>query len=170
MKLSQVLVKTFHLSKQIERLQTKYQEGIDKIQSCFDDKNLSEFSVRIDSENSFPSILTAKKSERMYINYSVTNLKKLLPKPLLKLVLRRTGLIDDIQGFVSLMKEYNVPKDAWKGLVHIVCDVDKKEMEQQYAIGSINLQELKDNNCFTVKISKSIRFQLKHELNKGDSD
>lgn len=168
MNIRQVVKEANEINKEISQLTNKLAAYKIKIQQYFDKKNEKKISVEVIDTSSIKGkslIVTATKVERVYINYFVDKLKERFSKEIYSKIIEKKYTIENMDGLVKLLKEYEVPPKKFKQYISVEEKPNNAMIKQLYAIGEIEKGSLK--GCFEANITKSISLK---EAKKGEKD
>ena len=96
--------------------------------------------------------------------YNIDKLCKKFSKKIVKEVIRKRIIINEVDSFMKYMKEIGASPKVLKSFFEVQKEVDKEKLDQLEAVGLIDASDIED--CYEVEVSKpafSIRSKsIKH--------
>lgn len=99
-----------------------------------------------------PQLFRVTKSRSRKIVFTVEGLKKVLSKEFQKKVIRKRYEITNFDGLKEYLKSCGVDPKVFKKFICVTESVDEEKMEHLYALGYINIKDLKGS--YELKESK----------------
>lgn len=150
--IKQLIRETFALKGKLSATSDKIKSNTEQLQAFFDAKKLKDFAVEAEDENDIS--LTAKKIERVTVNYDATKLKEKLPADVFTAIVVKQFVINDFTGLVNMLKAAGVSPAEFKKFVTVNQSIDKAEVKRLYGSGDITKADIK--GCYTASVTKSI--------------
>lgn len=162
-KLENLIIQTYEMQVTVKELEEQIATNKTELQKYFESDKLAEV------KELFAEDIKVQQIESAYISYNGNMLEKSLKannkKGLIKQTIKKTYTIINIQAFMELIKLTAITPFEIKGHIRVNREVNKKAVQDLFAKGEIEKQDL--DNCFESKVVKSIRFS-KMKLPEGD--
>ncbi len=150
---------TFTIQRKADELTALAKTNMVKIQEHFDNENISELSV--DEETDCDTILIAKKSERVTVDYFADKLQQKLDKDIFNEIIHKQYKVIDMQGLISLLRKSGVNPSDFKKFINVEQSVDRAALKRLYETGDIKKDDIK--GCFSAKVVKSVKITQKQK-------
>lgn len=125
--------------------QKKYFEKC--IDKYFEAKGITQKEFVYD-EGLLPKKILVQQRKRKQITFFPDKLEKALPKDVAKKVVCKTYTINNMDAFISLLKEYDVPYKKVKPLITVDKAVDTNALDNAYDLGLFEKEDIE--GCYSL--------------------
>ena len=158
------VVKFFNKKKEFE----KYKKEFDKEKEEFykeSEKYFEDNEIEKNVDFDLGKInFTLSRIKRVKLVFDIDKLCKKFSKKIVKEVIRKRIIINEVDSFMKYMKEIGASPKVLKSFFEVQKEVDKEKLDQLEAVGLIDASDIED--CYEVEVSKpafSIRSKsIKH--------
>ena len=167
MNIKDIVVETYSIIKETNRLNEKYKENKEEIQKFFDKKKIDYIEVEPNKEavDNGITMVSCRKMEQLRIEYDAAKLKEKIDKELYNEIVSKQYIISDIDGLINLLKKSGISPKDFKNFLNVIETVNKEKIKQLYEVGDITKKQL--DGCYTATLIKGIKMT---ERRKGGTN
>lgn len=103
--------------------------------------------------------------QRIKVNFDIKRLEKTLSKKIVKEIIDKEYVINDIDGLTVYLKECGVNPNIFKSFLSINKRVNESKLDNLYDLGKIRKEEIED--CYEIENGKPF-FKVSLEKKKGN--
>ncbi len=151
--LKNIIQEAGELKDEIEEKQKRFEILKNNIKNI-SSQSYSEKSDDLESKN-YKCII----AKTLNINYDYDKLKKVLDKNTFKNIVTKKYELFDVQGFLKLLKKYNVPVEEVKKHLISTSFIDKEKVQDAFDKEEFSLSDI--SNCYTAEMKRVVRILRK---------
>lgn len=110
-------------------------------------------------------VIKVSRIRRTNVEFNIRKLEKTLDKEILKDIIEKEYIVNDMNGLISYLKECKVDPNIFKTFLTVNKKVNEKKLDNLYDLGKIKKEEIED--CYKVEKSKPF-FKVSLEKKKGN--
>lgn len=149
--LNDIIEQTFYLEQKVYEWNQKVEGNKKRILKSLGKR--SRLDVKVDEDLSF----IVSKSVQPLIEFYKDQLSQNLDKPLYKKAVKKTHVVNDINGLIKMLKEYEVNPKEFKKFISTEEQVNKEAIEEMIEMGDLQIEDL--HGCYKAEFNESIHIK-----------
>lgn len=147
--INDIVEQTYYFEQKVYEMNQKVNKNKSAISKALGRKN--RLDIKVDDQTEFSAI----KETKVNIEFFPDKLKATLDKEMYEKVIDKHVGIRNLEGLISMLKEYGVPPKRFKDYLEVKHEVSNEKIDHQIEMGNIDIENIA--GCYKVDFDEEIR-------------